>query len=102
MSLTPDPYLMRVTGEDLTDSRTVIVNGTVEQINRHRVDLRASPTSRSRPEQSEKAADAPKPYKLAALVDWLVVCGCMLTLAVLSVPELREAAAQAIGQFIAR
>lgn len=94
MSLTPDPFLLqvhRVDASRLPDDRAVQVGGDVEQIKRHAGDL-----------ATEAMVSTPQPYKLAALVDWLVVCGCMLTLAVLSVPELREAAAQAIGQFIAR
>lgn len=79
MSITHDPYLLRVTGDDLTDNRAVLVGGDVEQINRHSLDIEIEST--------------PQPYQIAALVDWLAVCACLILIAIASVPELRAAIA---------
>lgn len=79
MSITNEPYLLRVDGSDLTDSRAVIVGGDVEQINRHSIDIEIEST--------------PQPYRIAALVDWLAVCACLILIAIASVPELRAAVA---------
>lgn len=118
MSLTPDPFLLqahRVDASRLPDNRAVHVGGNVEQKQprAHRCTGwtchhalacpdKHCPGHPSKLEQRLQQAGKPHPYKLAALINWLIVVGCMLTLSVLSVPELREAAAQAIGQFIAR
>lgn len=79
MSITNEPYLLRVDGSDLTDSSAVIVGGEVEQINRHSLDIEIEST--------------PQPYHLAALVNWLYVCACLILIAIASVPELRAAIA---------
>lgn len=94
MSRTPDPFLLqahRVDASRLPDDRAVQVGGDVEQIKRHARDL-----------ATEAMVSTPQPYKYAALINWLIVVGCMLTLGVLSVPELRDAAAQVIRQLIGR
>lgn len=83
MSLTPDPYLMRVRGTDIADSRAVIVGGDFEQIDRHAKDLAADADAESKP----------VPHPAASFINWLIVCGCAIALAVVSVPELRAAVA---------
>lgn len=39
------------------------------------------------------AESQPRPHHLAALIDWLIVTGCLITIAIASVPELRAAVA---------
>lgn len=83
MSLTPDPYLLRlhrVDASELEDNRVVQVAGEPEQIRRHLADLSTEPVE-----------SAPKPHPCAALVNWLIVVGCAVAIAVVSIPELRDA-----------
>lgn len=83
MSLTPDPYLLRlhrVDASELEDNRVVQVAGESEQIRRHLHDLATEPME-----------SAPQPHPCAALVNWLIVVGCTIALAVISIPELRDA-----------
>lgn len=94
MPNTSDPRLFRLHRVDVTeldDDRVVHVAGEPEQIRRHARDL-----------ATDAMVSTPQPYRYAALINWLIVVGCMLTLGVLSVPELRDAAAQAIQAVIGR
>ena len=83
MSLTPDPYLLRlhrVDASELEDNRVVQVACEPMQIRRHLDDL------------ATDAMDSnPQPHRCAALINWLIVVGCAIALAVVSVPELRDA-----------
>jgi len=77
MSITNEPYLLhRVDAKQLEDAQTVHVAGHFEQ--RH---------------HDPEPEAQPKPHHLAALIDWLIVTGCLITIAVVSVPELRAAVA---------
>lgn len=88
MSLTPDPYLLRlhrVDASELEDNRVVQVAGEPEQIRRHLHDLATEPME-----------SAPQPHRCAALINWLIVVGCAIALAVVSVPQLRDAIVQVL------
>lgn len=90
MPVTHDPYLLKTDKVDanrLTDDRAVQVGGNVEQRQRHLQDLRR-----------EAMVSTPEPYPCAAFVNWAIVVACMVILAVLSVPELRNAVAAAVKE----
>lgn len=92
MPITPDPYLLhteKVDATALNDDRAVQVGGNVEQRQRHERDLTTKPM-----------ASTPEPYPCAHFVDWVILSLCMVALAVVSVPELRAAAAEAITNLI--
>lgn len=88
MSITPDPYLLRlhrVDASELEDNRVVQVAGEPMQVHRHLQDL-----------ASDALDSKPRPHRCAALVNWLIVVGCAIALAVVSVPQLRDAIVQVL------
>lgn len=82
MPLPPDPHLPRLSRVDastLQDDRAVYVPGAPD------LDHIA-----------EKMESVPRPHACASVINWLIVVGCAIALAVVSIPELRDAIVQVL------